>query len=164
MSLMPSTWADCASAADVTSAVKKATSLPVIVKLTPNVTDIVAVAKAVEAAGADAISLINTLKAMVIDIHKRKPLLGNVTGGLSGPAIKPVALYMTYDVSKAVKVPIIGMGGIMTGEDAIEFIMAGATAVQVGTASFANPAAAFRNSLRFISSASTSDTCQTLLS
>jgi dihydroorotate dehydrogenase (NAD+) catalytic subunit len=134
--------ADCNAAAAVTSAVKKATSLPVMVKLTPNVTDIVRVAKAVEEAGADCISLINTLKAISIDIHRRRPLLGNITGGLSGPAIKPVALYMVYEVSKAVKVPVVGLGGIMTGDDAIEFIMAGATAVQVGTANFTNPRAA----------------------
>ncbi len=134
--------ADCTASAAVTAAVKKTTSLPVIVKLTPNVTDIAAVAKAVEEAGADAISLINTLKAISIDINRRKPLLGNVTGGLSGPAIKPVALYMVYEVARAVKIPVIGLGGIMTGEDAIEFIMAGATAVQVGTASLANPRAA----------------------
>lgn len=134
--------ADASASAAVTSAVKKATSLPVMVKLTPNVTDIVKVAKAVEEAGADCISLINTLKAISIDIHRRKPLLGNITGGLSGPAIKPVAVYMVYEVSKAVKVPVVGLGGIMTGEDAIEFIMAGATAVQVGTANFTNPRAA----------------------
>jgi dihydroorotate dehydrogenase (NAD+) catalytic subunit len=134
--------ADCTASAAVTAAVKKTTSLPVIVKLTPNVTDIAAVAKAVEEAGADAISLINTLKAISIDINRRKPLLGNVTGGLSGPAIKPVALYMVYEVARAVKIPVIGLGGIMTGEDAVEFIMAGATAVQVGTANLANPRAA----------------------
>jgi dihydroorotate dehydrogenase (NAD+) catalytic subunit len=134
--------ADCASSAKVTAAVRKATSLPVMVKLTPNVTDIVQVAKAVEEAGADSISLINTLKAISIDIQRRKPLLGNVTGGLSGPAVKPVALCMVYEVSKAVKIPVVGLGGIMTGEDAIEFIMAGATAVQIGTANFTNPTAA----------------------
>ncbi len=133
--------ADCGSAAAVTAAVKQNSSLPVMVKLTPNVTDIVSVARSVEAAGADCISLINTLKAISIDIHRRKPLLGNITGGLSGPAIKPVALYMTCEVAKAVKIPVIGMGGIMTGEDAIEFIMAGATAVQVGTANLSNPRA-----------------------
>jgi dihydroorotate dehydrogenase (NAD+) catalytic subunit len=133
--------ADCQSAAAVTEAVKKATSLPVMVKLTPNVTDIVAVARAVAGAGADCLSLINTLKAIAIDIRRRQPLLGNVTGGLSGPAVKPVALYMVYEVAKAVKVPVVGLGGIMTGEDALEFIMAGATAVQVGTANFRNPRA-----------------------
>ncbi len=129
----------CEPAANVTRAVRAATKLPVIVKLTPNTTDIVEIARAVEAAGADAISLINTLKAMVIDIKKRKPLLGNITGGLSGPAIKPIALYMTCEVAKAVKIPVIGMGGIASADDAIEFIMAGATAIQVGSASFRNP-------------------------
>ena len=128
-------------AAQVTAAVKAATSLPVIVKLTPNITDIAQVAKAVAEAGADAISLINTLKGMTIDIYKRRPLLGSVTGGLSGPAIKPVALYMVYEVAQAVEVPVIGCGGIATARDAIEFIMAGATAIQVGTASFSNPRA-----------------------
>ena len=130
------------SAALVTEAVKNATSLPVIVKLTPNACDIVAVAKAVAGAGADAISLINTLKGMAIDIKKRKPILGNKTGGLSGPAVKPIALYMVYQVAAAVDVPVIGGGGIMTSQDALEFIMAGASAVEVGTATFINPAAA----------------------
>ncbi len=130
------------SAARVTSAVKNATSLPVIVKLTPNACDIVAVAKAVAGAGSDAISLINTLKGMAIDTKKRKPILGNKTGGLSGPAIKPIALYMVYQVSSAVDVPVIGGGGIMTSQDALEFILAGATAVEVGTATLVNPAAA----------------------
>jgi dihydroorotate dehydrogenase (NAD+) catalytic subunit len=130
------------SAALVTRAVKNATSLPVIVKLTPNACDIVAVAKAVVSAGADAISLINTLKGMAIDIKKRKPILGNKTGGLSGPAVKPVALYTVYQVASAVDVPVIGGGGIMTSQDALEFILAGASAVEVGTATFINPAAA----------------------
>ncbi len=129
------------SAAEVTAAVKATTSLPLLVKLTPNTSDIAEVAIAVAEAGADAISLINTLKGMVIDITGRKPLLGNITGGLSGPAIKPVALYMVYEVAEAVGVPIIGCGGITTANDAIEFIMAGASAVQVGTASFTNPRA-----------------------
>ena len=129
------------SAAEVTTAVRKATSLPILVKLTPNTSDIAKVALAVAEAGADALSLINTLKGMVIDIAKRKPLLGNITGGLSGPAIKPVALYMVYEVAGAVDIPIIGCGGITTASDAIEFIMAGASAVQVGTASFSNPRA-----------------------
>jgi len=129
------------SAAEVTTAVRKATSLPILVKLTPNTSDIAKVALAVAEAGADALSLINTLKGMVIDIAKRKPLLGNITGGLSGPAIKPVALYMVYEVAGAVDIPIIGCGGITTASDAIEFIMAGASAVQVGSASFANPRA-----------------------
>ena len=128
-------------AARVTVAVKAATSLPVLVKLTPNTSNITEVAIAVAEAGADAISLINTLKGMTIDIAKRRPLLGNVSGGLSGPAIKPVALYMVYEVAGAVDVPVIGCGGITTASDAIEFIMAGASAIQVGTASFVNPQA-----------------------
>ncbi len=129
------------SAAEVTAAVKAATSLPVVVKLTPNTADIVGVAKAVTRAGADAISLINTLKGMVIDISRRRPLLGSIFGGLSGPAIKPVALHMVYEVAGALEVPVIGSGGISTSSDALEFIMAGASAVQVGTASFTNPRA-----------------------
>ena len=129
------------SAARVTAAVKSATSLPILVKLTPNTGDIVGVAAAVAEAGADAVSLINTVKGMAIDIATRQPLLGNRTGGLSGPAIKPIALSMVYEVAGAVELPIIGGGGITTGNDAIEFIMAGASAVQVGTASFANPRA-----------------------
>ncbi len=129
------------SAARVTAAVKSATSLPILVKLTPNTGDIVKVAIAVAEAGADAISLINTLKGMYIDITTRQPLLGRKTGGLSGPAIKPIALAMVYEVAGAVEVPVIGCGGIVTGSDAIEFIMAGASAVQVGTATFANPRA-----------------------
>jgi len=128
-------------AARVTAAVKAATSLPVLVKLTPNTSNIAEVAIAVAEAGADAISLINTLKGMTIDIAKRRPLLGNISGGLSGPAIKPIALYMVYEVAGAVEVPVIGCGGITTASDAIEFIMAGASAIQVGTASFANPRA-----------------------
>jgi len=131
--------ADPKSAAEVTAAVKAATSLPVLVKLTPNTSDIAKIAIAVAEAGADAISLINTIKGMVIDITQRRPLLGNITGGLSGPAIKPVALYMVYEVAGAVGVPVIGCGGITTASDAIEFIMAGASAIQVGTASFTNP-------------------------
>jgi dihydroorotate dehydrogenase (NAD+) catalytic subunit len=132
---------DARTAAQVTAAVRQATTLPVIVKLTPNVTDIVSIAVAVAAAGADAISLINTLRGMAIDINKRKPLLGNITGGLSGPALKPVALAMVYAVARAVEIPVIGGGGISTAEDALEFIMAGATAVEVGTATFLNPKA-----------------------
>ncbi len=128
-------------AAEVTAAVKKATSLPVMVKLTPNTGDIVGVAQAVAEAGADAISLINTLKGIAIDIARRRPLLGNVSGGLSGPAIKPIALYMVYEVAGAVNVPVVGIGGISTANDALEFIMAGASAVQVGTANFSNPQA-----------------------
>jgi dihydroorotate dehydrogenase (NAD+) catalytic subunit len=129
------------SAAKVTAAVKKATSLPVLVKLTPNTGDIVGVAQAVAEAGADAVSLINTLKGIAIDISKRRPLLGNISGGLSGPAIKPVALFMVYEVAGAVSVPVVGIGGIATASDALEFIMAGASAVQVGTANFTNPKA-----------------------
>ena len=129
-------------AARATKAVRQSTSLPLIIKLSPNVTDIVAVARAVEEAGADSISLINTLTGMAIDVKSRRPKLGNVTGGLSGPAIKPVALHMVYRVAEAVKVPVIGIGGIMDADDAIEFIMAGATAVEVGTATLVNPRAA----------------------
>ncbi len=129
------------SAAQVTEAVKKASSLPILVKLTPNTSDIAKVAVAVAGAGADAISLINTLRGMAIDTTHRRPLLGNIYGGLSGPAIKPVALYMVYEVAAAVDLPIIGCGGITTAADALEFIMAGASAIQVGTASFADPRA-----------------------
>jgi dihydroorotate dehydrogenase (NAD+) catalytic subunit len=129
------------SAAVVTAAVRKATSQPMLVKLTPNTSDIAKVAVAVAEAGADAISLINTLKGMAIDINQRRPLLGNIRGGLSGPAIKPVALYMVYEVAGAVDIPVIGCGGIATASDALEFIMAGASAVQVGTASFIDPRA-----------------------
>ena len=128
-------------AARVTAAVKAATSLPVLVKLTPNTADIAKVAIAVARAGADAISLINTIKGMVIDVTRRCPLLGSITGGLSGPAIKPVALFMVYEVAGAVEIPVIGCGGIATVGDGLEFIMAGASAVQVGTASFSNPRA-----------------------
>ena len=129
------------SAARVTGAVRKATSLPVMVKLTPNTGDIVGVVVAVAEAGADAVSLINTLKGMVVDTVKKRPLLGNVFGGLSGPAIKPVALYMVYQVAGAVDVPVIGCGGITSAADALEFIMAGASAVQVGTANLTSPRA-----------------------
>ncbi len=128
-------------AAKVTSIVRAATTLPLLVKLTPNTADIVAVAQAVVSAGADAVSLINTLKGMSVDIYKRRPMLGNITGGLSGPVIKPVALAMVYKVAGAVKVPVIGCGGISTAEDALEFIMAGASAIQVGTACLVNPKA-----------------------
>ncbi|MFC1955700.1 dihydroorotate dehydrogenase [Chloroflexota bacterium] len=131
--------ADHDTAAKVTTAVKKATSRPIIVKLTPNTSDIAQVATAVAEAGADAISLINTLKGMAIDITQRHPIIGAKNGGLSGPAIKPVALYMIYQVASALDIPIIGCGGIISGTDAIEFIMAGASAVQVGTANFTNP-------------------------
>lgn len=126
---------------EVVSAVRKRTRLPLIVKLSPNVTDIALMARAAEDSGADALSLINTLTGMAIDIRTRRPKLANIRGGLSGPAIKPVAIRMIYDVYKAVKVPLIGMGGIMTGDDAVEFMMAGAAAVAVGTANFINPTA-----------------------
>jgi dihydroorotate dehydrogenase (NAD+) catalytic subunit len=125
----------------VTKEVKRYAKQPVIVKLSPNVTDITEIARAAVAGGADALSLINTLLGMVIDIHKRKPILANKVGGFSGPAIKPVAVRMVYQVANAVDVPLIGMGGIMNGEDAIEFMLAGATGVSVGTANFRNPRA-----------------------
>ena len=131
---------DPKAAAAVVREAKAHTQKPVILKLSPNVTDIITMAKAVEAAGADVISLINTLLGMEINIHSRKPTLGNITGGLSGPCIKPVALRMVYQVAKAVQVPIIGMGGISTWEDAAEFLLAGASAVAVGTANFTDPA------------------------
>jgi dihydroorotate dehydrogenase (NAD+) catalytic subunit len=129
------------SAAAVTEAVRKATSLPLLVKLSPATASIAAMARAVAAAGADAITVMNTLKGMAIDVGKRRPLLGNVTGGLSGPAVKPVALAMVYEVAGATDVPVIGCGGIANAADALEFIMAGASAVQVGTASLVNPRA-----------------------
>ena len=129
-------------AADVVTACRKATSKPLIVKLSPNVTDVVVMAKACADAGADALSLINTLTGLAIDLQKRKPVLANITGGLSGPAIKPVALRMVWQVARAVTIPLIGIGGIMNATDALEFMLAGATAVQVGTASFINPSAA----------------------
>lgn len=131
---------DPQAAAAVVKAAKDHTHKPVILKLSPNVTDIVTMAKAVEAAGADVISLINTLMGMEINIHSRKPTLGNITGGLSGPCVKPVALRMVYQVARAVKLPIIGMGGISSWEDAVEFLLAGASAVAVGTANFGDPA------------------------
>lgn len=124
---------------NITSEIKKRAKQPIIMKLSPNVTDITEMAKAAEAAGADAISLINTLTGMKIDIHKRKFALANKTGGMSGPAIKPVAVRMVYQAAHAVKIPVIGMGGIATAEDAIEFILAGATAVSVGAMNFVNP-------------------------
>lgn len=132
---------DAKMAEKVTREVKRHSKHPLVVKLSPNVTDITEIARAVVEGGADSISLINTLLGMAIDIHRRKPILANRVGGFSGPAIKPVALRMVYQVAKAVSVPIIGMGGISTGEDAIEFILAGATAVAVGTANFRNPRA-----------------------
>ena len=124
---------------EVTSKVRKVLDKPLIVKLTPNVTDIASIAKAVEDAGADGVSLINTLLGMKIDIEKRKPVLANNTGGLSGPAIKPVAVRMVYQVSQAVKIPILGMGGIVSGDDAIEFMLAGATAISIGAGNFIDP-------------------------
>ncbi len=126
---------------EVVRAVRDATALPLIVKLSPNVTDISAMARAAEEAGADAVSLINTITGMAIDITTRRPKLGNITGGLSGPAVKPIALRMVWEVYRTVKIPVIGMGGITTGSDAIEFFLAGATAVAVGTANFINPRA-----------------------
>ena len=129
--------ADCLS--DITAAVKKKARQPIIMKLSPNVTDIAEMAKAAEAAGADAVSLINTLTGMKIDIRRRNFVLANKTGGMSGPAVKPVAVRMVYQCARAVSIPIIGMGGISNAEDALEFLMAGATAVAVGAANFINP-------------------------
>ena len=124
---------------EVTHSVKKVTHLPVIAKLTPNVTDIRLIAKSVVDAGADAVSLINTLKGMSVDIEKRIPHLRNITGGLSGPAVKPVALRMVWEVAQSISVPVIGLGGIMNAEDALEFLIVGAKAIQVGTANFIDP-------------------------
>jgi dihydroorotate dehydrogenase (NAD+) catalytic subunit len=133
--------ASCAMAFEVIKAVRDNTKLPLIAKLSPNVTNVVEIAQGVADAGADALALINTLLGMKIDIHKRKPVLGNIMGGLSGPAIRPVAVRIIWQVAQAVKLPILGMGGIMDADDAIEFILAGATAVAVGTANFVNPRA-----------------------
>ncbi|RKY69024.1 MAG: dihydroorotate dehydrogenase [Candidatus Latescibacterota bacterium] len=130
---------DPKTAAKVVAQVRKATSFPLVVKLTPNVTDIVSVARAVEDAGADALSLINTLVGMAIDVETKRPKLANGTGGLSGPAIKPVALAMVWKVAQAVNLPVVGIGGILSAEDALEFLIAGATAVQVGTGNFVDP-------------------------
>lgn len=132
---------DPAMAEAVTRAVCAHSSLPVIVKLSPNVNDITKIARAVEAGGAQAISLINTLLGMAIDVKSRRPKLANIVGGLSGPAIKPIALRMVWQVAQAVKIPVIGIGGITTTEDALEFLLAGATAIEVGTANFINPRA-----------------------
>ncbi len=132
------------SAAECVRAAKAVAKKPLIVKLTPAAGNIVTVAKAAEDAGADAVSLINTLPAMAVDLNTRRPILGNVTGGLSGPCVKPVALKMVYDVSRAVNIPVIGMGGIMTGEDAAEFMLCGASAVMIGTANLIDPAASLR--------------------
>ena len=134
----------CAPAAAVTAAVRAATKRPLIVKLSPNVTDITDIARAVEDSGADALSLVNTLLGMAIDAETRRPKLARVVGGLSGPAIKPVALRMVWQVANAVGVPVIGVGGIMTGEDAVEFLLAGAAAIQVGTANFVDPTSTMR--------------------
>jgi len=131
--------ADPQMAYRLVQAVRKATVLTLIVKLSPNVTDIASMAKSVEEGGADAVSLVNTFRAMAVNIHTKKPELGNTIGGLSGPAIKPIALRMVWEVSQAVKIPIIGMGGIMNAQDAIEFILVGASAIQIGTANLINP-------------------------
>lgn len=127
------------SAAQVVAAVRKAYDKTLIVKLSPNVTDITVIARAVEAAGADSVSLINTMLGMAIDAEKRKPILSTVTGGMSGPAVKPVALRMVWQTAKAVKIPVIGLGGICSATDAVEFLLAGASAVQIGTANFIDP-------------------------
>ena len=132
----------CEGAAEVTRAVREAWDRTLIVKLSPNVTDIASIARAVEDEGADSVSLINTLLGMAVDVERRRPVLSTVTGGLSGPAVRPVAVRMVWQVAKSVKIPVIGLGGIMNARDALEFIMAGATAVEVGTASFIDPAAA----------------------
>jgi dihydroorotate dehydrogenase (NAD+) catalytic subunit len=136
--------ADARKVFDLTRQVKRLTDKPIIIKLSPNVTDVVEIAEAAEEAGADALSLINTLVGMRIDIKTKKPILANGTGGLSGPAVKPVAIAMVYKVCSRVKIPVIGMGGIMTGEDAYEFLLAGASAVAVGTAALIDPAAPAR--------------------
>ena len=133
---------DAGSLGRITRACRRATRLPLWVKLSPNVTDIREIAKAAEAEGADAVSLVNTFVGMAIDVDKRRPVLANVSGGLSGPAIRPLAVWMTWQVRRAVSIPIVGMGGIMTARDAMEFILAGASAVQVGTANFVDPRAA----------------------
>ncbi|MBD5244655.1 MAG: dihydroorotate dehydrogenase [Barnesiella sp.] len=130
----------CEGAASVTKAVREAFPGTVIVKLSPNVTDIASIAKAVEAEGADSVSLINTLMGMAVDVERRRPCLSTITGGLSGPAVRPVAVRMVWQVAKAVKIPVVGLGGIMNGRDALEFILAGATAIEVGTANFIDPA------------------------
>jgi dihydroorotate dehydrogenase (NAD+) catalytic subunit len=133
---------DAVSLARITRACRLATRLPLWVKLSPNVTDIRETARAAEAEGADAVSLVNTFVGMAIDVERKRPVLANVSGGLSGPAIRPLAVWMTWQVRRAVSIPIVGMGGIMTARDAVEFILAGASAVQVGTANFVNPRAA----------------------
>ena len=130
----------CEGAASVVSAVRKVYPKTLIVKLSPNVTDIASIAKAVEAAGADSVSLINTLMGMSIDAERRRPRLSTITGGLSGACVKPVALRMVWQVANAVKIPVIGLGGISSATDAVEFLLAGATAIQIGTANFIDPA------------------------
>ena len=130
----------CEGAAAVTAAVRKAYSKPMIIKLSPNVTDIASIAKAVESEGADAVSLTNTFLGMAIDVEKQAPILSTITGGLSGPCIRPIAVRMVWQVAKAVNIPVIGLGGIMNGRDALEFMLAGANAIEVGTANFVNPA------------------------
>ena len=127
-------------AAEVVSAVRKVYKKTLIVKLSPNVTDITEIARAVEGAGADSVSLINTLLGMAIDAEKRRPILSTVTGGMSGAAVKPIALRMVWQVAKAVNIPVVGLGGIMNWKDAVEFLLAGATAIQIGTANFIDPA------------------------
>jgi dihydroorotate dehydrogenase (NAD+) catalytic subunit len=135
---------NCGMTAEITRRLRKLTSKPLIIKLTPNVTHLAEFARAVEGEGADAVTVINTLIGMAVDIKRRKPVLSTVTGGLSGPAIKPVALAKVYEASQAVKIPVIGVGGIMNTVDAIEFLMAGASAIQVGTANFIDPAAGIK--------------------
>lgn len=134
----------CEGAAEVTSAVRKVWPCHLIVKLSPNVTSIVDIAKSVEDAGADSVSLINTLMGMAVDVEHRRPMLSTITGGLSGPAVRPVAVRMVWQVANAVKIPVIGLGGITCGRDALEFIMAGAKAIQIGTANFVDPTTTIR--------------------
>ena len=134
----------CAGAAQVVKAARAAYGKTLIVKLSPNVTDITEIARAVEAEGADAVSLVNTFLGMSIDVERRRPYLSTITGGLSGPCIRPIAVRMVWQTAKAVRIPVIGLGGIMNGRDALEFILAGATAVQVGTANFVDPAATMK--------------------
>lgn len=129
----------CSGASSITKAVRKAFPRTVIVKLSPNVTDITEIALAAEAEGADAVSLINTLMGMAIDVERQRPMLSTITGGLSGPAVRPVAVRMVWQTAKAVRIPVVGLGGITNGRDAMEFILAGATAIEVGTANFINP-------------------------
>jgi dihydroorotate dehydrogenase (NAD+) catalytic subunit len=129
------------SAGEVVRSVRKSTGKPLMVKLSPNVTDITEIARCAEAEGSDSLSLINTITGMAVDIHTRRPKIANITGGLSGPAIRPVALRMVWQAAQTVKIPVVGIGGIMTAEDALEFLIVGATAVQVGTANFVNPRA-----------------------